>query len=152
MVIGQFSTAAHPAQQSTRRINMRFRYIAALAAVIALPLGGCASQLAAVENAIGLGAGPTSAPVANSVQAAGHLFVGADKASDAFVKTSACDRTCRDKIAAASHMLRTYLDAALDAETKGDNAAMAVALKAFNDNYATLWSYLHGSGVSVPTS
>lgn len=123
---------------------MKLRSLFAIAA-----LSGALAGCAFLQSLPGNGGG-TSPPVANSIQMAGDLDVAIVPVADAFVKTDRCARACRDTIAKYSHDIRGYLDAGLDAENRGDNAAVALALKGFNDRYGSLWLFLRGAGVGTP--
>lgn len=122
--------------------------LAALGLCAAVALGSCQY----LEGALGSASGPTSAPVANSIDGGGHLYVAAKPIALAYMKSSACAADCRHTINDVSHEIQKQLDAGLDAEARGDNAAVTLALNAFNAAYAKLWSYLTGAGQAVPSS
>lgn len=96
--------------------------------------------------------GPTSAPVANSLQTAGNFMHAAAPVVQAYVKTANCPQPCRDQIASINHEIRQDMDSGFDAELSGNNAAMAVALQEFNTHYGSLWQFMANGGSPLPSS
>jgi hypothetical protein len=125
----------------------RIAGLAILALCATVALSGCETLGGWLTGATG----PATPPVANSVDAAGHIGQALITLGDGYVKTAACNRACRDDVAAKSHELRTYLDNAIDAQAAGNSALVATALKAFNDHYGSLWTVLKGYGAAVPS-
>lgn len=102
------------------------------------------------ENAITYvtpAATPSAAEV-NSVAAATSLVTAADKVALPFMKTVACDVTCKMNIAEASHTLRVALDRAIADEQAGNSADEALAFAAFNAAYPPFLAYLASKGVT----
>ncbi|MBI3677912.1 MAG: hypothetical protein HY243_14990 [Proteobacteria bacterium] len=123
---------------------MKLKFLA-LAAACAISLGGCQTVQ---DTAAWLTQTQTTPTEAKTVDAAGHLFVAADTAADAFVKTDRCNKACADEVAKLSHDLRIDLDDALTANAAGDSAKLKVAMDAFNQAYPAFTGYLKQFGVT----
>jgi PBP1b-binding outer membrane lipoprotein LpoB len=119
----------------------RLSYILAAA----LLLAGCST----FEGVITAVTSSKTTPVeVNTVAAATSLAIAADKVALPFMRTAACDKTCRHIVGDDSAAVRHALDNAIDAETAGDSAKEKLAFAAFNAAYPALVSYLATKGVT----
>lgn len=115
--------------------------ILAFAAVLLLTGCGTAEDLL-----VSLTSSPTTPAEVHSVAAASHLFIATDRVAVAFMKTPACTPDIKAQIQSLSHTVRLALDDGLDAERRGDSAAVVLALDAFNAAYPKLTGYLAQQG------
>lgn len=135
----------------------RFLIAATLAIGLAVPLGACTHTnydgtvttgwqgfVANVGGLVGKGGG--TATTANSAAAAADLYNGVAPAVAAAIRNGAFTFEQRHKIGELSAKVRGYLDEALTAESRGDNAAVAVALKGFNEFFPQLSAAIHPNG------
>lgn len=118
---------------------MKRLHCMALALCLALPLTACAT----VESAA-LDLTSTSVQQASTVKAAGDLYVLADHAATAYLKSGKATKDVERRMVTVEQQLHDILLAARAADKRGDSPAVAAALATFNQNYKTLAGLVPG--------
>ena len=121
---------------------MKHMHRMALAICLALPLAACASTLEGAAQAFST----SSVAQASDMKAAGDLYVLADHAATAYLKSGHATKEIERKMVPVEAQLHDALLAGRDAEKKGNSPAVAAALKLFNANYSSLAKMVPGLG------